>query len=148
MLIPKLPPLSSCHQSLVGLYVFFGLSECYSTSQPLIISQQLVRCKPTVNFQPSSVPCRWLCRQIKVVVYDKPLSSVRAAEKATFEEPASPLLHRVQRHTLWRLKRHRGVDINPIVKQWLPRILSWNAAKKNAIGPPSIRKTSRSNGEL
>jgi hypothetical protein len=34
---------------------------------------------------------------------------------------SSPLLHRVQGHSLSRLKRHRGVDINFIVEQWLRR---------------------------
>ena len=53
VLISTFPPLSSCHPSLVGLYVVFGLSECYSTSESLIFSQRLVRCKLTVTFQPS-----------------------------------------------------------------------------------------------
>jgi hypothetical protein len=52
VLISTFPPLCSCHPSLVGLYVVFGLSECYSTPEPLIFSQRLVRCNPSVTFQP------------------------------------------------------------------------------------------------
>lgn len=41
--------------------------------------------------------------------------------KRPLTNDSSPLLHRVERHSLSRLKHHRDVEINLIVEQWLRR---------------------------
>jgi hypothetical protein len=52
----------------------------------------------------------------------------------------SPLLHRVQRHSLLRLKRHRGVDVNLIVEQWLRRDPAMQHSQDKRHWDPFSRK--------